>query len=71
MLVQCGTDELLWVQARALHAALQAAEVDSTLEVAEGRWHVYQLHAGQLPSADAAVARIAAFAARCQGRSAP
>lgn len=71
VLVQCGTDELLCVQARALHAALQAAEVDSTLEVAEGRWHVYQLHAGQLPSADAAVARIAAFAARCQGRSAP
>ena len=66
VLLQCGTDELLCVQARALDAALRVAGVDSTLEVAEGRWHVYQLHAGQLPSADAAVGRIAAFAGRCR-----
>ena len=66
VLLQCGTDELLCEQARALDAALRVAGVDSTLEVAEGRWHVYQLHAGQLPSADAAVGRIAAFAGRCR-----
>ena len=59
--IQCGTDELLCDQSRALHAMLQAAGVDSTLEVAPRRWHVYQLHAGQLPSASAAVSRIARF----------
>ena len=62
VLIQCGTDELLCAQSRALHAALGQAGVTSTLEVEPGRWHVYQLHAGQLPSANAAVARIARFA---------
>lgn len=62
VLIQCGTDELLCAQSRALHAALAQAGVPVTLEVEPGRWHVYQLHAGQLPSANAAVARIAGFA---------
>ena len=61
VLIQCGTDELLCEQSRALHAALLAAGVESTLDVAAQRWHVYQLHAGQLPSANAAVSRIARF----------
>nr|MBP6597530.1 alpha/beta hydrolase fold domain-containing protein [Arenimonas sp.] len=65
VLVQCGTDELLCGQSSALHARLQAAGVDSTLDVAPGRWHVYQLHAGQLPSANAAVSRAARFMQRC------
>lgn len=63
VLIQCGTDELLCGQSRALHAALLAAGVASTLDVAAQRWHVYQLHAGQLPSANAAVARMAGFLA--------
>ena len=62
MLIQCGTDELLCDQSRALQAALVSAGVDSTLEVEPHRWHVYPLHAGQLPSANAAVSRMARFA---------
>ncbi len=61
VLIQCGTDELLCDQSRALHTTMQAAGVDTVLEVAPRRWHVYQLHASQLPSADAALARIARF----------
>jgi len=71
VLVQCGTDELLYDQSRSLHAALQAAGVDSTLDVTPHRWHVFQLHAGQLPSADAAVARIARFLHRALDAAAP
>ncbi|MBW8367576.1 MAG: alpha/beta hydrolase fold domain-containing protein [Arenimonas sp.] len=62
VLVQCGTDELLHVQSRALADALTAAGVQTTLDVVPHRWHVFQLHAGQLPSANAAVSRIARFA---------
>jgi len=64
VLVQCGTDERLAGQSRSLHAALQAAGVDSTLDIEPRRWHVFQLHAGQLPSANAAVSRLARFAQR-------
>jgi cation diffusion facilitator CzcD-associated flavoprotein CzcO/acetyl esterase/lipase len=71
VLIQCGTDELLCGQSRALHAALQSAGVATTLEVEAGRWHVFQLHAGQLPSADAAVARIARFMHGCIDAVAP
>ena len=61
-LVQAGTDEMLYPQALALHEALQAAGVASTLDITRGRWHVFQLHGGVLPSADAAIARAARFA---------
>jgi cation diffusion facilitator CzcD-associated flavoprotein CzcO/acetyl esterase/lipase len=62
VLVQCGTDELLQGQSRALAEALTAAGVQATLDEVPHRWHVFQLHAGQLPSANAAVSRIARFA---------
>jgi cation diffusion facilitator CzcD-associated flavoprotein CzcO/acetyl esterase/lipase len=62
VLVQCGTDELLQGQSRALADALTAAGVQATLDEVPHRWHVFQLHAGQLPSANAAVSRIARFA---------
>ena len=61
VLIQCGSDELLCGQSRELYAALLAAGVESTLEVEPHRWHVYQLHAGQLSSANIAVSRIARF----------
>lgn len=60
-LIQCGSDEALCAQSRDLHARLGAAGVQARLDVTLGRWHVYQAHAGVLPSADAAVARIARF----------
>jgi len=62
VLIQAGTDELLHPQALALHGALQAAGVDIRCEITPRRWHVFQLHANALPSADAAIDRVARFA---------
>jgi acetyl esterase/lipase len=59
VLIQCGSDEMLCSQSRALNHALLDAGVDSVLEVEPNRWHVFQVHAGQLPSSTAAVSRIA------------
>ena len=64
VLVQFGSDDLLVPQAEALLEALAAAGVDARRDFTPGRWHVFQLHAGQLPSADAAVARLAQFIRR-------
>ncbi|MBP6903155.1 MAG: alpha/beta hydrolase fold domain-containing protein [Burkholderiaceae bacterium] len=61
VLIQAGTDELLHGQALALEQALQAAGVAVQCQITPGRWHVFQLHAHALPSADAAIARIARF----------
>jgi cation diffusion facilitator CzcD-associated flavoprotein CzcO/acetyl esterase/lipase len=63
VLVQVGTDELLHADALRLHDALQAAGVPVRCEVAQRRWHVFQLHAGVLPGATAALQRAADFAA--------
>ncbi len=62
VLIQAGTDELLHDQALQLHDALQAAGVTVRCEVTPGRWHVFALHAGAMPSADDAVDRLALFA---------
>jgi cation diffusion facilitator CzcD-associated flavoprotein CzcO/acetyl esterase/lipase len=70
-LVQVGTDEILNPQALALHAALQAAGVESQCDVTRGRWHVFQLNAGVLPSANAAVARMAHFVMEPLAESTP
>lgn len=61
ILIQCGSDDMLCDQSRCLHTALLGAGTDCVLEVELNRWHVYQIHAGQLPSADRAVLRIARF----------
>lgn len=61
VLLQFGTDELLHDQGRALHAALDAAGVPLQTECYQRRWHVFQLHAGQLRSADDALRSAAAF----------
>lgn len=61
VLLQFGTDEALHDQGRALHHALAAAGVAVQTEVYEKRWHVFQLHAGQMRSADDALASAAAF----------
>ena len=62
VLIQAGTDELLHAQALALHGALQTAGVAVRCEITPRRWHVFQLHANALPSADAAIDRVARFA---------
>lgn len=66
VLIQAGTDELLHDQALRLHEALQAAGVAVRCEITPTRWHVFQLHAGSLPSADDAVDRLALFATAAQ-----
>jgi acetyl esterase/lipase len=63
-LIQAGTDEMLHGQAVRLHDALRDAGVAVRCEIVPGRWHVFQLHAGMLPSADAAIARAAEFILR-------
>ena len=61
VLIQVGTDDLLHDESLRLHDALQAAGGAVRCEVTAGRWHVFQSHAGALPSADAALARAANF----------
>jgi cation diffusion facilitator CzcD-associated flavoprotein CzcO/acetyl esterase/lipase len=61
VLIQVGTDELLYGDALRLHDALFTAGVPVHAEVAQRRWHVWQLHAGVLPSATEAVRRAATF----------
>ena len=60
-LIQTGTDDLVHGEALRLHDALAAAGAAVRAEVISKRWHVFQLHAGALPSADQALARAAAF----------
>jgi acetyl esterase/lipase len=64
MLIQTGTDEILHGQALRLHDVLQNAGVTVSCETVPARWHVFQLHAGALPSADAAIERAAKFVLR-------
>jgi acetyl esterase/lipase len=63
-LIQAGADELLCGQALRTSEALHAAGCDVHCEVIPDRWHAFQLLAGSLPSADAAIARAAQFIAR-------
>ena len=60
-LIQVGTDDLLHDECLRLHAALEVAAVLVNCEVVQSRWHVFQLQAGALPSANAALDRAAAF----------
>ena len=61
-LVQWGTDELFAPGCATLVERLRLAGVTVQADVTPGRWHVFPLHAGTLPSADAAIARMARFA---------
>ncbi len=72
VLLQSGTDDTLFPQSQALAEALRAAGNALTFEPVPDRWHVFQLHAGSLPGATAAVARIARFVQRAlDGAAAP
>ena len=64
ILIQAGADELLCGQALRTYEALRAAGCDVRCEIIPERWHAFQLLAGSLPSADAALARAAEFIAR-------
>ncbi|MBB4049999.1 alpha/beta hydrolase fold domain-containing protein [Sphingomonas zeae] len=62
MFIQAGEDETLLADAERLHRAARRGGVASTLEVHRRRWHVFQLQAGFLRSANDAISEIAAFA---------
>lgn len=61
MLIQVGTDEVLLDDSTRLAQAATARGVSVTLQIWPKLWHVWQLHAGQMPEADRAVAGIADF----------
>jgi acetyl esterase/lipase len=60
-LIQVGADEILLSDAERFVERARAAGVDVRLECEPGMWHDFQIHAGVLHAADAAIARIAAF----------
>lgn len=57
-------DEMLASQSRALTDALRAADVRCEVDISIGRWHVQELQVGLVPSANAALANLAAFLLR-------
>ena len=61
--IQSGADELLCGDALRIRDALVAAGVTAYCEIVPGQWHTFQLCAGILPAANAAVARAARFIA--------
>jgi acetyl esterase/lipase len=60
-LIQAGSDELLCGDAVRIHDALLNAGVTVRCEITPERWHVFQLHAGLLATANAAIERAADF----------
>lgn len=62
ILIQVGSVEMLLSDAERLAAAARAAGNAVTLHRYDRLWHVFQLHAGMLPAADAALTEIANFA---------
>jgi acetyl esterase/lipase len=62
-LIQAGADDLLRCDAKRIHDALLNAGVAVHCEVVPGCWHAFQLLAGLLPSADAAIKRVGKFVA--------
>jgi monoterpene epsilon-lactone hydrolase len=63
-LVQTATDDPLLSDAEGLAERARAVDVALELDVHRDLWHVFQLDAGLLRSADAAIARLAAFLQR-------
>jgi acetyl esterase/lipase len=61
--IQAGADEILRSDAVRVGDALVAAGVTMQREIVPGQWHTFQLHAGILPSANAAIDRAARFIA--------
>lgn len=60
MLIQVGSDEVLLDDARRLAQRVGSVGGAVELEIYDGMWHVFQLHAGLLATADAALVALAA-----------
>lgn len=63
-LIQAASSELFLRDIVQLHEIMLAAGVEAELQLAPGLWHDYQMFAGQVPEADAAVEKIAHFIKR-------
>jgi len=63
VLIQVGEQDLLRIEASSLHDALTMVSVNVTMHVMPASWHLFQLHAGVLSSATAAVSRAGDFIA--------
>lgn len=55
MIIQSGQDEVLLSDSKRLSEHATAAGIAVTLQVYTGLWHVFQVHAGQLPESKAAI----------------
>ena len=64
VLLQVGSTELLLDDSRRVHAAIQHARGASELEVYDGMFHCWQMLAGLVPEADAALRKAADFMQR-------
>ena len=67
LLFQVGAEELLLDDSRRMHEAIVRAGGRSTLEVAEGVFHVWHMLDGLLPEARQALTRAAAFIEKTKG----
>jgi monoterpene epsilon-lactone hydrolase len=61
ILIQTGSDEIIFDDSTRLADRCRDAGVDVTLQKFEGLWHEFQIHAGLLGAADEAVAKMAKF----------
>ena len=61
-LIQCGEDELFLSEGVDLAKRLEDAGGDTKLQVFDGMWHDFQLHAGMLDESARAVGQMAAWA---------
>jgi len=62
LLIQVGTEEVLYDDAERLHDRVEAAGGSVSLQVYPDVWHDFQLHAGVLSEANEALGRLADFA---------
>lgn len=60
-LIQTGSDEILLDDTTRLAERLEQVGVDTTVEIADGLWHVYPAFAGFMPEATAALVRAGMF----------
>jgi epsilon-lactone hydrolase len=68
LLIQSAGDDILLSDAEGLAERAGAAGVEVEFERYPGMWHIFHVHAGELRTADAAIARIAAFLDRALSR---
>lgn len=61
MLIQVGSDEMLLSDSQRLQERARAVGVEVDLQIEDGLWHDFQVHAGVLKASDAAIQRIADF----------